>query len=485
MAKNLRLRIAHVDEIALMKSKVQELLAKQGMKVDHPKVLKYLERAGAKVSSSSGKVLFPKELQEEMLSQAPRSFTLAGIDPKYDLKFPHPEGLFYTRAITGSMYYIDALTDEYRGISKEDLADYITVTQALEHIDFWSLLTLKVTDFPPETMDIHAFEVVLHNSTKHGWLQPYEAENVTYMMEMAAAVVGGMDELKNRPIVSNISCSAPPFDIKYMDSEAIYQSGKYGIPIHVCSLPTAGANAPVTPAGVALMAAAETVAMTIMVQCIGPGTPCILTPIMYEMDMSSTHALQATVSIAMARGLVSQLIEEGYGLPCHSFAGGSDAFVVGAESACTDAYITQLVSLSDATILGDVGHLETGKTASPIQLIIDNDLFGYAKVVKKGFEINEDTMGFEELLNLAGREAFITMNHTFRHFKENYRPKVFNRISRPAWVEQGSKEMIERTRDIYKSIKENHKPIVLPNEVEKELQSIIKSAEKNLGKRSK
>lgn len=482
MAKDLRLKVANEEELDLMKNIVIELLEKQGMMVDHPDVLVYLKKAGAKISNQTGKVLFPRELQEEMLGQAPRSFVLAGIDSKYDLHIPHPQGLFYTRAITGAMYYLDALTGEYREVAKKDLIDYISITQALENIDFWSLLTVKADDFPSEMIDIHAFYNVLHHSTKHGWLQPYETKNVRYLIEMAAVLVGGVSELQKRPIISNISCSASPFDLKYMDSEAIYQSGIHKIPIHVCSLPTAGANAPITPAGVAVMAAAETIAMAIMVQCIGQGTPCILTPIMYEMDMVSTHALQANISTIMARMIVTQLIEEGYGLPCHSFAGGSDAFDVGAESVSTDAFITQLVSLSGATILGDVGHVETGKTASSLQLIIDDELFRYAKEVKKGHEINKDTIALQELLDLQGREAFIDMEHTFKHFRENYRSTLFNTISRPTWIDKGSKGIIERARDRYLALIKEHKPVELSYEVEKELQSIMHRAYQDFNK---
>lgn len=90
------------------------------------------------------------------------------------------------------------------------MAEWTRLTHNLEHIDFYSLLTLKAKDFPAEAIDVNSMYTVFKNTTKHGRLQPYEAENVKWLFEMAAARVGGREQLRRRPIVSMISCAMNP-----------------------------------------------------------------------------------------------------------------------------------------------------------------------------------------------------------------------------------------------------------------------------------
>ena len=141
-----------------------------------------------------------------------------------------------------------------------------------------------------------------------------------------------------------------------------------------------------------------------------------------------------------------------------------------------------MVALSGASVLGGAGQIETAKTINPQQLIIDNDLFGMVKQLKAGFEVNEETTAFNEIMGLTGRESFIDMEHTFRHFRDGYKTRVFNYDSRTKWITKGSKDIIARTTEIYYKIKETYKPITLPEDVSKEMDSIVKHADKELGK---
>lgn len=118
MARNLSIKVATLDEIELIKEKAAELLGKRGMKVDHPKLIECCEKAGAKISGMTGNLTFPKKMQEEYLNLAPKECLLAGIDPKYDLPIPHPEGLFYTRPVTGAMHTYTE-DDVYREVDLE------------------------------------------------------------------------------------------------------------------------------------------------------------------------------------------------------------------------------------------------------------------------------------------------------------------------------------------------------------------------------
>lgn len=481
MAGNLSLRILSTDEINFLKEKIQLLLSTKGVKIEHPEAMEVLKKAGAEVSSSSGLVKFPIPLIDEALKQAPREFTLAGIDPKNDLHFPHPKGLFYTRTNTGGMNYLNE-NGEYHHILIEEVAEWTRLANALENIDFWSLPSTNPVGFPSETIDIHTFNTVLRNTTKHGWVQPYEAENIKYLIEMAAAVVGGKDELRKRPIISAICCSVPPLTYKYMDMNIMYECCKAGVPLQMCSLPAAGANVPITPSGIALVACAEVLAMIVMAQLIAPGTPCVATPLLFEMDMLTTVTTQSGMATTMGRMMAMQLFSEGYGIPVHTYGTGTDSCTNDGQAGFEQASLSHMVALAGASVLGGAGQIETAKTISPIQLIIDNDVFGMVKQLKAGYVVDEETVDWEEVI--AGIDSFVDKGHTFKHFRDGYRAKTFSRDSRTTWLEKGSKDIAARAKDLYQSIKQNYQPINLSPEVADQLDAIVKRADEVLGKKS-
>lgn len=480
MAHNLTAKLLNNSEIEFLKDKIESILTKKGVAIEnHPEGLERLKKAGADVSGA--RVRFPKALIEESLKQVPKQFILAAIDPKWDMVYPHPNGLFYTRTCTGGMYYLSE-TLEYHHITIEEVAEWTRLTNTLEHINFWSLPSTKPIDFPSETIDIHTLNTVFRNTTKHGWLQPYEQKNIKYLIDLASVVAGGKEQLRKRPIVSFISCATPSLTFKPMDVEVILQSALNGIPLQPCSLPTAGANAPITPQGIVLLSCAEVLAQIIMLQLFVPGTACIATPLLFEMDMKTTNTGQASMSTTMGRMAAMQLFEDGYGIPAHTYGTGTDSLLVDAQAGIEASSLAHMVALSGASVLGGAGQIETAKTINPQQLIIDNDIFGMIRQLKAGFEVNMETSAFDEIMGLTGKESFIDMDHTFRHFRDSYRPRSFVRDSKTNWVSKGRKDIIARATEIYYKVKENYEPVTLPDEILVEMESIVKKADFELGR---
>ena len=240
-------------------------------------------------------------------------------------------------------------------------------------------------------------ETALNISQKHIWIQPYEAANTKYLIDMCAAAAKGAENLRERPFVSFISCSVPVLKFKYMDAEIIYQCAKAGIPVQPCALPTAGANTPVTAQGTALAACADVLAQIVMLELLCPGLPVIATPLLFSMDMQTTYTLQSNTEITMGRLICMQVFEQGYHIPCHSYGTGSDSMMLDGQNMIERTSLIHAMAFSDASILGGAGQLETAKTISPLQLVIDNEIFGIAKRLRSGLAVTDETLDFEEL----------------------------------------------------------------------------------------
>lgn len=419
-------KVMDAQGLAMMKDRVERLLSERGVQIHHPALCAALEEKGCLVDGEH--VRFPREVIAQAVAAVPKQFTLYSPSGEHDLRFPHPEGGFYTRTNTGAPAYREANGDEhvYR---LRDVEEWFTVCNSMENVDYIALPSTSESEVPAEAVDVLTLEKALKISKKHIWIQPYEARNVRCLIEVAQAAAGGADKLREKPFVSFISCSVPLLHFKYMDAEVLYRCAEAGIPVQPCSLPTAGANTPVTAQGTMLVCCAEVLAQIVMLELLCPGLPVIATPLPFSMDMKTTQTLQSCPEITLGRLMCMQLFHEGYGMMAHSYGTGTDSKALDAQNLIERTQLIDMMAMSDADVLGGAGQLDTARTNSPLQLILDNEIFGIAQRMRKGLVVDDEMFDWEELMGdpeeLA--DGFIITDHTLRHYADATRPALFDR----------------------------------------------------------
>ena len=476
MAKRIKYDVLTEQELNLFKSRIEELLINRGIHLDHDDMLKDLAAAGCIVDLETKDLKFTKEVIDRAVASIPKEFTLFSKSGQHDLKFPHPEGKFYTRTNTGAPNYRN-INNETHFTKVSEVEEWYHIANQLENINYFTLPSTSGEEVPGDAVDIYTLERALKLANKHIWIQPYEAQNVQYLIDMAAAAVGGHDVLREKPIVSFIACSVPCLTYKHMDAEVLYRCAKAGIPVQPCSLPTAGANTPVTAQGTGFVAATEVFAMIVMLQLLCPGLPVIATTLLFSMDMMSTYTLQSNTEITMARLMNMQLFEQGYNIRAHSYGTGTDSLTIDEQNMIERTSLIQAMALSDASVLGGAGQLETAKTISPVQLIMVNEIFGIAQRLRTGLEFNDETIGWNELVNKVDIEpGFLLSDHTFAHFMEPHRPDMFNRDGLVRWEENGSKTLQEFAVDKFHALMANKNEFALAEDKAAAVDAVLKAA---------
>lgn len=467
-------------QIDLLRNKVFELLENHGVKLDpHPVMFEALAAAGATVEESTAMVRFPRALVERFIEQAPKAFTLGARGKDKTLELPRPDGTFYTRTNTGAHGWIEPETNRYRKVTAKDLADWAKLVNRLENIHFMPYLFCN--DVPSETADVHGLTTLLKNTDKHIWVQPYSAAAVAYLIRLAEAAAGGTAALKSNPVVSMIACSLSPRVFKHMDMEIILRSARASLPIHACSLPGAGGTAPATMPGVIVLAAAEILAILAMAQAVNSGTPVIACPIIFSTDMRTGRSLQSSVEALKGASGAVQFIKTAFNLPTHNYGSGSDSPAVDEQSMSERAILTTLMGLSGADILGGAGQIEVATAVSPIQLIVDNEVMGMVRRIAQGFSLDDENMAWEELTKANPGDHFLTSPHTLRHCREGYMPKVFARLTREAWEQEGKHHLVERALNLYRDLMTQENEVVMADEASLAMDEIVREADTNLG----
>ena len=319
---------------------------------------------------------------------------------------------------------------------------------------------------------------MITHTDKHIWLQPYNIENVEYLTRIVTVAAGGEKELRDRPIASCIMCSFTPLEFKVMDVEVLIQCGKAGIPVHACSLPSAGGTAPLSVSGMVLMAVAEILAMITLGHVLSPGNVIIATPLMFTLDMRTGMALHSCVESLQAKSIAIDVLKNGFGLLAHTYGAGSDTPDVDGQSMAERAMLGQTVAMSGADILGGVGQLECATVFSPIQAVLDDELGAFYRSLIRAPKIDDETMNWEEVSKVAIGSHFLDSPHTLKLCRQQHTPKVFQRTDRDGYEKGERAGAMEAARDKAIALMNADLPDGLPDTDQcKEIQSIVKAAD--------
>ncbi len=467
------------EQTGLMKNRVFDLLAGYGVKLDpHPQLFDLLAGVGAEVDRENGMVKFPHQVMKDLLALAPVSFKLGACDHEKSLTLPRLDGTFYGRSGGGCPGWIDPETGKYEKVTRENFAGWVRLINHLDEINLLSMLFCN--DAPVETADIYSLAVLLKNTDKSIWVQPYSSGSVEYLISLAEAAAGGSEELAENPVISMIVCSLTPRTFKTMDIEAIIRSAKAGVPIQACSLPGAGGTSPVTLPGTVLLATVEILAMAAMAQAVKPGSPVVACPIIFSMDMRTGRSLQSSVESMRAASMAVQFIKKAFGLPTHNYGSGTDSPVVDEQSASERAILTAWMAASGLDILGGIGQLEVATAVSPLQLIVDNEVLAMARRMVVPVLLDDEQLGWEVITATSPGHHFMTSNHTFEHCREGFVPKNFIRMPRDDWQRDNCKTLMERVREDYKRMMRLENTMAASPELAREIDAVVQAADKKL-----
>jgi trimethylamine--corrinoid protein Co-methyltransferase len=242
----------------------------------------------------------------------------------------------------------------------------------------------------------------------------------------------------------------------------------------IASLAIAGATGPVTLAGNLALQNAEVLAGIVLAQLVREGTPVILGGVSSNAEMRNGTLSIGSPEMAMNTAATAQMARY-YKLPVRS--GGA---VCDAKSPDSQASYESMMSLLMARVCGinfvlhTAGILESYNCMSYEKFVIDDEMCGMVKRIKRGYEVNPDTLAFDVVREVGPGGHFLDKDHTFDHFRtEFYQPQLSNRDDYVSWQAKGSPYSMETANRKYKEILETYQAPELPADVDKDLLKFI------------
>ena len=305
------------DELYDIHLATLEVLEKTGLYIETDEALDRFDGAGAEVDRAQKIVRIPPYLVEDAIRSAPSSILLAGRDPKHD-KLLAAGRVHFTNFSEG-IEVVDPYTGERRTPVKADLANAALLVDYLDDIDVCEK-AVGSSDVPEAVLPLHNAEAMLTNTTKHCCVGPGSGFLLKKLVKMAGIIVGGINKLKERPILSFTTCPVSPLTLINECCEIIMAAAKTGSVVNILSMAMAGGTSPVTLAGTIVTHNAEVLGGITLNQIVRKGAPVIYGSSTTAMDLKIAAASVGTPECAVISGAVARLARY-YALPSY-VAGG-------------------------------------------------------------------------------------------------------------------------------------------------------------------
>lgn len=471
------LKILSEKELKTIHQGSLRVLEKVGVKVPHPMVLNTLVSRGASVEKSTQVVKFPSELVEKCIESGGKKYTLYGRDLSDKVRFGYGEKVFLSSP--GQYSWVDKDGQPRRPPTLKNAREAIKLGDALENIN-WVGAMAMANDVPTPVRDIILTVELIKGTRKPGWVWIANGRTARYILEIHKVLRGEAKKLSSFPPLQVFVEPISPLGFSRDSLDILVEFSRYQLPVCSGPMATTGSTGPVTLAGDLVQENAEILATLVISQSLSPGSPFCYGGIPHSMDPRTAGISFASPELLLMGIAMSQMAHF-YGFPVYINTGMTDSKLCDVQSGLEKGMTLLLGILSGADTFGHLGICGADQAASLHQLVVDNEIISYIKRLLKGFSINKDTLAFEVIERTGIGGNFLTAEHTLTHLrKEIWVPQLLNRDNWDQWWSSGHKSLSEIAWEKKNHLLSTHKQLPLDPKLEKEIDSIVKAARKDL-----
>ncbi len=292
------------QDLQKVHSATLSLMKNVGVRVNGREAKEIYRKAGCTIDEETGMIRFPEELVNDAIGKTPERYVMCGRNSKDDFELGSDQ-VFYTNFGTG-IEIVDLETGVRKTSDSEDLGNVARFVDAIPEINAFTTAVAS-QEAPVHVKDLYEARAVFCNTTKHAILDAENGKNANLVLDMAAAIAGGRDKLRERPFLTLCICPNSPLEIHEGASEVVIETAKAGIPISILSMGLVGGTTPSTLAGTLVVTNAEILAGVVLAQLVNPGNPVMYGSSTTIMDMQYASSPVGAPEHGMFGAAVAQL----------------------------------------------------------------------------------------------------------------------------------------------------------------------------------
>jgi trimethylamine--corrinoid protein Co-methyltransferase len=458
-----------------------DVMSTVGIRI-HSKVARdALKKAGATVDEKTSVVKFPVNLTKSLISKVPQTIVLAGRDKSFDLPVDGTH-CYYTTDGCGVTVWEQKTRSRRLSVLK-DITNSTIIGDYLPYLSIYEPMVVA-SDVPEKVHVISGMREAFNNTAKHIESESTSTpEEAKLQIKMASEIVGGIEELRKRHIMSAMVCTMSPLTLDGHATDAAMVWSEAHVPVYITGMAMMGVSGPATIAGDLVVNHAETLALAAAMQAHSPGSPCIYGSVLSNMDprtgsifLGSPEALLLCVGAnEMAKYLK---------IPSASGGIGSNAKFPGLQSCIENSMMALGSALFGQEINNGIGLLDCSTVLSYEQMVIDNDLVHRAITIASEIPVNDGTLLVDAIkdvgiLGMGPKKGnFLGEKSTMLGARQFFLSSLFQNEALDQWEAKGKKEEIVLAKEKADWILKNHKPAALDRDISKRLDQIVKDAAK-------
>ena len=441
--RNLSLSLLQQQQAALIHEAVKRILWEVGVIIEHEETRKSLLQDHGCRTNDNTYVRMPPELIDKALSTVPDRITLYDLNGNLRVD---------TNAKTSSycpghncVRLLDHVTGELRPCTIEDIRTTARICEKLPNLDMVCTLGYP-SDVPAEDEAVEATRAMLENSTKPAAILAHDEHIQERIASLAADVVGGKDNLADKPIILELMGPISPLRLPDEFCQRMINCARWHIPCVCYPATFPGMSCPISPAGAIAQSSAEAIAGIVIHQLTEPGAPVLSGSAVLPMDMRQADLAYGSPEY-MLTGLGAAEYFSFIGVPSWVGAGCSDSHDFDTQAAAEAGSNMVIAALAGTPFVHNLGFLSGGRTGSLEMLVLCDELVGWSSQMASGFKVDIEEIAVEVVKNAAPDNAFLTAQHTQDRFlTESWFPSLFERSDADAWLERGGQDMRARVR---------------------------------------
>ena len=467
-----RLRLLDDGQLADLRAATLEILeTRSGSTCPSERVRREYEAHGALVDHATGVVRLPPDLVLAAMARAPRTYTMGGRTPDFDLLLDG--SALYVATDGCGIRVVDRETGAVRGSTTADVADMARVADALPAVGFyWPIVS--ASDHPATAPGPRAARVV----SQHRQARPDRdghgrAGWPATRSRWPASSRAPRRRCGQRPPLSSLICAISPLAQDDEGMEAALVFAEAGVPVGIMSMANCGSTGPASIAGNLAQGDAEIIAALVLVQLVHPGAPVFHSMMPGVMDPRTGGFLTTSLSGEVAYGAGVEMAHA-WGVPTLAGVFGTDAPEPGGwQVAAESAVNLTLCGLLGAETGSGMGLLDACTLLVHEQLVLDADLHERVRVNLAGLDTSPAAMALDVIREVGPRGHFLYQPHT----RDGLRTMRFSSLTGRRTPDGTAVEPRDVARATVDRLLREHHPEPLDERVAAELARIVAAAD--------
>lgn len=456
----LRLTVWNHEECKKVHEATLAVLERTGVEVLYEPAREILRKAGARVDGN--RAFLRAELVQAALESAPTRWELPSrsegsqaiiLDATHSYFGTGSDCLFFADPVEGR-----------RRTCLPDIEALAVLGERLENIDFVMSMGLP-EDVPRCIDDLAPVGAMLRGTSKPIIAAPKDGSVVAPIREMAS--------IAGHP--GSVAVYAMPSPPLMHDADAltkVMSCAALEVPLIYAPAPAAGAGAPASVTATVLVGNAEVLSGLVLHQLTRPGSPFVYGAGYSALNMRTMVDCYAAPEHFLGLQAGCDLAVY-YGLPSFSYAAVSDAKTLDQQCAAEYGLTTILGALSRATLLHDVGYLESGLLGSAETVILGDELIGWARAFDKGAPVDDYSLAVEEIAAVGPGGSHLARPRTRQHHRDTWQSTLFDHSRHERWVADGQKDLKEHLCEKRERLAGEPRPYELDTRASQEIERVI------------